>query len=354
MTIKVGVRKVKNDSYCINQWRYNVILDSLQDDDFAVSEYKTNESFDVIVAPLTDIGLRELFQMRKAGRLIGDVTDDITSWPFENYNLIGKFFYLFRFYGSILPTRIFKLLVCHSIVVGSVAQYQRFSFFKKNIYVVTDAITPDLLSVKKVTSNVCDEIKIGWIGTVQAIYGLVEIKDILEIISRKIKCKFIFITSDKKHGKFLGKKPNDIYNLMNSLNINSEFVPWTYSESAKALAQCDLTIIPVAGNSKFSQSKPLGRLLYSMALGLPAVVSPISSYFEFLAAHPGLSCIATNKEEWFYHIINLARNEDLRKAMGDESKKTVKELFGIDNFLSKYKEAIFLTLESSHISSEVY
>lgn len=340
----IGIIKIKGD-HVMNHWRYDLLLKYLGTNKFVVESYDPDIKFDFVIFPLQCVSLRTLLKISKTTKLIGDVTDDITSIPLENYNYLGKIYMIVAFFLFILPKNLIKLFLCKAVVVGSVRQYERVSRFKKKVFVITDALTMDLIDnpeneLMSSEYDRDDSIKIGWVGNAESIYGLSKHKSALESVARTIKCEYIFITSDNKKGVLLGKRPNNIIDFIKTFDAPCKFVPWSYIVAINEIRNCDLAILPISGNNNFTKSKPLGRLLFFMGLGVPSVVSPISSYHEYLTANPGVGFIARNKMEWLYYITILAKDRRLRNEIGCKAKMLAKNNFSTEEFIKKYSEAI--------------
>lgn len=98
----------------------------------------------------------------------------------------------------------------------------------------------------------------------------------------------------------------------------------------KMLSECEITVAPLSW-SKYSRSKSYVKYLEMSAGKKPMICEKIDPYQEVLAGHPERGLMAGNTEEWVEAFTKLIESPKLRKDMGEEAYKYVKENHTIQN-----------------------
>lgn len=98
----------------------------------------------------------------------------------------------------------------------------------------------------------------------------------------------------------------------------------------KMMAESDITIAPLSW-SKYSRSKSYVKYLEMSAGKRPMICEKIDPYQEVLEGHPERGLMAGTKDEWVDAFSRLIESEELRKSIGEEAYKYVKENHTIQN-----------------------
>ncbi|MCC5944360.1 MAG: glycosyltransferase family 4 protein [Bernardetiaceae bacterium] len=119
---------------------------------------------------------------------------------------------------------------------------------------------------------------------------------------------------------------------------NLDFVPWQKATEIEDLAALHIGIMPLAADA-WAEGKCGFKALQYMALGIPAIVSPVGVNRDIV--REGIDGFhATRLEEWEQRLRILLEAEDLRIKMGNQARKRVLQHFSVvsnqKNFLSLF------------------
>jgi len=116
---------------------------------------------------------------------------------------------------------------------------------------------------------------------------------------------------------------------------------WDKNREIDDLARFDIGIMPLP-NDEWSRGKCGFKALQYLALGIPAVVSPVGVNKEIIKNNLN-GYLAADEKEWFNKLEVLIENQTLREKMGAEGRKTVVENYSAHawktNFLGYLDQA---------------
>ena len=117
-----------------------------------------------------------------------------------------------------------------------------------------------------------------------------------------------------------------------------DFERFTIDREAACLEDFDIGLMPLE-DTPWNRGKCSYKALQCMAMGLPVVLSPVGMNREVV--EPGVSGeFASNEDEWFDHLLRLARDPELRSMMGQKARSVVEERYSLDLVGSKMAEII--------------
>lgn len=161
---------------------------------------------------------------------------------------------------------------------------------------------------------------IGWTGTHSTIKYLSEIVPILQELEKNFVFIFQVISDEKPE-----------------FNLNSlEYVQWKKETEIDDLLKIDVGIMPLIEN-EWSKGKCGFKALQYMALGIPAIVSPVGVNRQIVNQSNGFVC--HNKEEWKQLLVQLLSEKSILTSFSEKTRKTVEE-----NYSVKSNSANFLHL----------
>jgi len=168
--------------------------------------------------------------------------------------------------------------------------------------------------------NLTTPLVIGWTGTHSTIKYLSEVIPILQELEKELSFTFLVI-SDEKPGFEL-----------NSL----EYIQWKKETEIDDLLKIDVGIMPLVEN-EWSKGKCGFKALQYMALGIPAIVSPVGVNTQIVNQTNGFVC--HNKKEWEQLFTRLISQKSTLVSLSENARKTVEE-----NYSVKSNSANFLHL----------
>ncbi|WMJ72905.1 glycosyltransferase [Cytophagaceae bacterium ABcell3] len=167
-----------------------------------------------------------------------------------------------------------------------------------------------------------DKVVIGWTGTHSTIKYLSIVAPVLDKLSKNLNIEIVIICN---------KKP--------SLGFDFTFIPWTKAQEIEDLLKINIGIMPLS-DDEWTKGKCGFKALQYMALGIPAVVSPVGVNVQIVDhAKNGFHC--NTEESWYNTLVRLIKDVDLRREIGRNAREKVIENYSVesnkDNFLSLFK-----------------
>ena len=189
--------------------------------------------------------------------------------------------------------------------------------YNKNIHVIPTTI--DLKNVHNIMSDQSIEpVNIVWTGTHTTMEYLRDFIPLLQELEKEHTFTFTIISNQSPDFK------------LNSLR----YIQWDKTSEIRDLAASSIGIMPMDEN-EWSEGKCGFKGLQYMALGIPAILSPVGVNKEIIDdGHNGFLC-ATNRE-WKTRLIELIHDKELRKKIGLEGYRTVKMRFSVEAMAPAY------------------
>ena len=262
------------------------------------------------------------------------------AWFEALLRLLGKP-YVFDFDDAIFlpnvarPNRLFGRLKCPgktaSIIRGSrvtiagnsyLAQYAGRSGAKKIVILPTVVDTGTFVPHEGKRDS--DRVVIGWIGSPTTITFLENFKPVIaEVLSRCPDRACFRIVG----GRLEGELPPGVTCLL-----------WSLESELRQIQDFDIGIMPMP-DDEWTRGKCAFKAIEYMAVGLPAVCSPVGMNLELI--EPGVSgFLPADRREWVETLCALVGNKDLRERIGREGRKLVVAGFSLEIMAPRFKEAI--------------
>ncbi len=211
----------------------------------------------------------------------------------------------------------------HAVIVGNnyLASFAR--QFNVNVTVIPTTIDTEKYVVTD-EKNDKNKICIGWTGSLTTIKHFEGIIPVLKRLKEKFK--------DKICVRVVADETIDF----NGLEV--DFVKWCADTEVEDLRYIDIGLMPLP-DDEWARGKCGLKALQYMALGIPAVVSPIGVNTDIV--QDGVNgFVAGSDEEWIEKLSILIENFELRKKLGQEARKTVVEKYSVDANKHKYLEVL--------------
>jgi glycosyltransferase involved in cell wall biosynthesis len=120
-------------------------------------------------------------------------------------------------------------------------------------------------------------------------------------------------------------------------------IPWDESTAIREIAQFDIGIMPLEKNDPWNLYKCGLKLIEYMAVGIPAVASPVGVNSEIVQdGHDGL--LADTSEQWLHCLRLLADDVNLRNRIGKAARETVERRYSVQAVLPD----LVRVLETAH------
>lgn len=163
---------------------------------------------------------------------------------------------------------------------------------------------------------------IGWTGTHTTLWHLFLIAPVIKELEERNDFDFIVIAEEKPKVELKSLK----------------FIPWNKNTEIDDLLQFNIGVMPMFDNA-FTRGKCGFKALQYMALGMPALVSPVGVNTEIV--DNGVNgFICKSNEDWKKNILLLMNDVELRKKMGVAAREKIIKKYSVlsntENFLNLF------------------
>lgn len=184
--------------------------------------------------------------------------------------------------------------------------------FNDNVSIIPSVVNTDRVHNPAIfTKPHSDVVTIGWTGTHSTLQYLNNIVPALQKIEKKNKINILIIAN---------KRPNlPLQSLL--------FKPWKKEMEVPDLMAIDIGIMPLT-NDKWSQGKGGFKIIQYLALGIPALASPVGINNKLIKnGETGYLC--SSLEEWENNLQNLIDSTSERKRLGTNGRKFIIENYSV-------------------------
>ncbi|WP_245598677.1 glycosyltransferase family 4 protein [Sporocytophaga myxococcoides] len=193
--------------------------------------------------------------------------------------------------------------------------------FNKNVMINPTTIDTEGLHFKLKDQNT-DEVVIGWTGTHSTMIYLEQAIPFLRKLYQIKEFKLLVISNQKPDFEFPQMK----------------FVKWNEQTEQEDLLAMNIGIMPLADN-EWTRGKCGFKALQYMALGIPALVSPVGVNTE-IVDHGINGFVCDSEIDWLKHLTDLIDNAQLRSEMGKKAREKIVNKYSVksnqENFLSLF------------------
>ena len=184
--------------------------------------------------------------------------------------------------------------------------------FNDRVTVVPTSLDPDFYPPKRNWD--ADPVVIGWTGAWATAPSLKLLAPVFERLARTERFRLKIIgNANIEDIRFPG--------------VEVEYRLWDLKTMIDDLRAFDIGVMPLP-DSPWERGKCGGKLLQYMALGIPAVASPVGVNTTIIADGEN-GFLAATADEWVERLRALIRNAALRKQIGARARQTVETRYSI-------------------------
>lgn len=163
-----------------------------------------------------------------------------------------------------------------------------------------------------------DKIVIGWVGSYSTTRYLHDIKDALKELLRPGQVELKLVGADEDFKKS---------------GINCEIEKWSLEGEAFLIQTFDIGIMPLPDN-EWTRGKGGYKLLQYMAIGIPAVTSPVEINKQIV--RNGVNgFLADSPKEWVEKLSRLIEDKSMRQEMGSAGRKIAEAEYSLNKASEK-------------------
>lgn len=109
--------------------------------------------------------------------------------------------------------------------------------------------------------------------------------------------------------------------------VSLDFKVWSLEDEVVDLQSGHIGVMPLL-DTEWARGKCGLKLLQYMALGLPAVASPVGVNQEIISEGQN-GFLASTQDEWYTALLRLCRDAELRSMIGSAARKTVEQEYAL-------------------------
>jgi glycosyltransferase involved in cell wall biosynthesis len=213
----------------------------------------------------------------------------------------------------------------YKVSVGNAYLKEFADKYNKNVTIIPTVVNTETVHRKLQEQNT-DHPAIGWTGSFSTLGYLNMVLPVLQQLQEEIDFTF-YVIADKDPGLPLK---------------NYEFIRWRKETETEDLLKFHIGIMPLT-DDQFSKGKCGFKAIQYMALGMPAVVSPVGVNTEIVSnGEDGFVCDV--ESEWKEKLKLLLKDPALRQRTGHSARKKIESKYSV-----KVTEQLFLNLFTNEI-----
>jgi len=203
--------------------------------------------------------------------------------------------------------------ICDHLIVSSPMLLQIYSRYHSSVFCIEENVHQDFFKIqKKIHYN--NDIYLVYCGYSVKAKEIYIIKDVLVQLYKDFGIKMLYITE---------KDPE--------INIIPyKFINYNQKDLPRLLTEGDIKVAPRDIKNPYNIGHSFTKVAYPMAVGLPAIASPVPSYLNREVI------ICNNENEWYDNLVKLICNPKLRDFLGKKGSDFVKNNFSITKIGSEY------------------
>jgi len=167
---------------------------------------------------------------------------------------------------------------------------------------------------------------IGWIGSAANLPYLAVVAPALRSLARRYPIELRIVANQ-----------SDALRALDLEGVPMHFVPWDGRREVQEILQFHIGLMPLPADEPWTLYKCGLKLLQYMAVGLPAVASPVGVNAE-IVRHGINGYLAATEAEWEEVLAALIIDPELRLGLGAAARRTVERHYSVEVNLPRYLE----------------
>lgn len=210
---------------------------------------------------------------------------------------------------------ILKILEQAQVIgTGSSQQAEAFSKYHPKVLMVPESVHDHFFKVEKIYESK-ERVTLVYCGYSEKAKDTLCIREVLHALQKKYGCRLLYICERDP------QLPDFEY----------EYLQYKQSEIPKQLLLGDIMIAPRPMEGIEQLAHSFTKVAYPLAVGLPAVASPVPSYIDT----PVILC--RSDEEWMEALTRLIIDAEERKRVGKQGREYVKKNFSLQKIGEEYR-----------------
>jgi glycosyltransferase involved in cell wall biosynthesis len=191
--------------------------------------------------------------------------------------------------------------------------------YARRVTVIPTTVDTERYQVRE--RPVSDRVCVGWSGSPTTIAHLTLLEPVLARLQREegIRIRVIGDASYRIDG------------------VELDSLDWRAASELRDLSEIDIGVMPMP-DDEWSRGKCGLKALQYMALGIPAVISPVGVNREI--AHGGAAILASTQDEWLAALRALIGDPELRSRVGAAGRARVQERYSVASAAALWEQAL--------------
>lgn len=218
--------------------------------------------------------------------------------------------------------------MCDGLIVGNDRLKEHFAPLNPRVTVIPTCVDLDHYPARPPDVSARSRLTLGWIGTAVNLVELRLVSPALRALSSTTEIELCLISSRPPAADEVDLK-----------GVEVRFVPWSASRAVSILHQCDIGLMPLHTDQPWNHYKCGLKLIEYMAVGLPAVASPVGVNSQIVT--DGMNgLLAAGPEEWLAQLSRLTASASLRSTLGASARQTVGDRYSVQSQLPLYERTL--------------
>jgi glycosyltransferase involved in cell wall biosynthesis len=205
----------------------------------------------------------------------------------------------------------------NTVIVGNRYLADMVRPWSRDISILPTAVDLSRYAVRPASASTGSNVVIGWLGTQGNLKYLEELAPVWRRLSAAYPRVVLKVVSDAE---------------VRLDGVRVSFERWRLDREVQALQSFDIGVMPLR-DTPWTQGKCGYKILQYMAVGVPAVASPIG--FNRTLIEDGVNgFLAESPDQWYDVLARLIESPALRREVGLAGRRTVEERFSLERYVS--------------------